>query len=132
MAKPSKFVVLIYHLNTGQHITLFVYVFISLSLPSGDPLYHSDNFHVCLLKVSEVLCQSWPTQFFYWFSLTSTMTTTGSLFFSFQLPGLCGSGAYVFPQTNVTVKESWMKWRQLDKTEVFRGRANRQRHTPPF
>ena len=51
-------------------------------------------------KVSEVLCQSWPTLLCYYVSLPSTMTTTGSPFFSFQLPCLCGSGAYVFSSDN--------------------------------
>ena len=35
------------NLNNGQHSTLFVLVFVYLSVPSGDPLYHSDNCHAC-------------------------------------------------------------------------------------
>ena len=58
----------------------------------------------------------------YCFSLPWTMTTTGSLFFSFQLPGLCGSGAYVFSSGNRNSR------REL--VEVYRGRANRGRHLP--
>ena len=46
MAKPSK-VVLVDHLNNGLHITLFVQVFIYLSVPSGDPFYHSDKCYDC-------------------------------------------------------------------------------------
>ena len=46
MAKPSK-VVLVDHLNNGLHITLFVQVFIYLSVPSGDPFYHSAKCYDC-------------------------------------------------------------------------------------
>ena len=28
-----------------------VYIFVSLSVPSGDPLYNSDNFHVCCFSL---------------------------------------------------------------------------------
>ena len=51
---------------------------------------------------------------FYGFSLPSTMTTTGSMLFSFRLPGLCGSGTYVFSSDNRTVEETWRTWRQLE------------------
>ena len=58
MAKPSTFV-LIYHLNNGQHITLFEWVFISRSVPSGDALYHSENVHVCCCNLLFLpFCQS--------------------------------------------------------------------------
>ncbi len=86
---------------------------------------------VSMPNVSEVLCQSWPTLFFYCFSLPSTMTTTGCLFFSFQLPGLCDSGAYVFSSDNHKVRNSRRELEEVASawiTEVYRGRANRGRH----
>ena len=52
------------------------------------------RFFIVLLKLRRRCRKS------YCFSLPSTMTTTGSLFFSFQVPGLCGSGAYVFSSGN--------------------------------
>ena len=66
----------------------------------------------------------------YCFSLPWTMTTTGSLFFSFQLPGLCGSGAYVFSSGNRSSRRSWGEMASAWITEVYRGRANRGRHLP--
>ena len=83
-------------------------------------------------KILEVLCQSWSTLCLYSFSLPSTMTTTGSLFFSCHLHGLCDRGAYVFSSDNrnsrreleeVASAAAWI-------TEVYRGRANRGRHLP--
>ena len=77
-------------------------------------------FFIVLLKLCRMCRKS------YCFSLPWTMTT----FFLFQLPGLCGSGAYVFSSGNRNslrdlgeVASAWI-------TEVYRCRANRGRHLP--
>ena len=72
-------------------------------------------------KVSEVICQSWPTRFCYCFSLPSMMTTTGSLFLSFQLPGLCGSGAFLFSSDNHNNRRKLEELTSASITEVYRG-----------
>ena len=58
------------------------------------------------------------------------MTTTGSLFFSFQLPGLYGSGAYVFSSGNRNSRIDLGEVASAWITEVYGGRANRGRHLP--
>ena len=88
--------------------------------------YSYVRFFIVLLKLRRRWRKSYASMpvlanaMCYCFSLPSTMTTTGFLFFSFQLPGLCGSGAYISPpQTTVTVEESWTKWRQLQWHKCF-------------
>ena len=66
----------------------------------------------------------------YCLSLPWTMTTTGSLLFSFQLPCLCGSGAYVFSSGNRNSRRELGEVASAWITEVYRGRANRGRHLP--
>ncbi len=58
------------------------------------------------------------------------MTTTGSLFFSFQLPGLCGSGAYVFSSDNRNSRRGLEEVASAWITEIYRGRANRGKQLP--
>ena len=58
------------------------------------------------------------------------MTTTGYLFFSFKLPGLCGSGAYVFSSGTRNSRGDLEEVASAWITEVYRGRANRGRHIP--
>ena len=59
------------------------------------------------------------------------MTMTCSLFFSFQLPGLCGSGAYVFSSGNRNSRrdlgEVVSAW--ITKSVSMQGQS---RETPPF
>ena len=64
----------------------------------------------------------------YCFSLPSTLTTICSLFFSFHLPGLCGSGAYVFSSGNHNSRKELEEVAWAWITEVYRGRANRGSH----
>ena len=66
----------------------------------------------------------------YCFSLPWTMTTTGSLFFSLELPGLCGSGAYVFSSGTRNSRRDLEEVASAWITGVYRGRANRGRHIP--
>ena len=82
------------------------------------------RFFIVIMKLCRICRKS------YCFSLPWTMTTTGSLFFSLELPGLCGSGAYVFSSGTRNsrrdlgeVASSWI-------TGVYRCRANRGRHIP--
>ena len=63
-------------------------------------------------------------------SLSWTMTTTGYLFFSFQLPGLCSSGACVFFSGNRNSRRELVEEASAWITEVYRGMANRRKHLP--
>ena len=66
----------------------------------------------------------------YCFSLPSAMTTAGTLLCSFQLPGLCGSGAYVFSSGNRNSRRELDEVASACITEVYRGRAIPGRHLP--
>ena len=85
---------------------------------------YSYTYFIVLLKLRRMCRKS------YCFSLPWTMTTTGSLFFSFQLPGLCGSGAYVFSSGNRNSRRDLGEVAPAWITEVYRCIANRGKHFP--
>ena len=86
--------------------------------------YSYVRFSIVLLKLRRRRRKS------YSFLLPSTMTSTGSLFFSFQLPGLCGSDAYVFSSGTRNSRRELEEVTSAWTKEVYRGRVNRGRHLP--